>query len=68
MLAQIYNPVQWVSCIETLKALGVYTYFECGPGRVLSGLARKIEPAFELFSSHDVTRFQSALDASRERG
>ena len=68
MLAQIYNPVQWVSCIETLKALGVYTYFECGPGRVLSGLARKIEPAFELFSSHDVTRFQSALDASWEKG
>ena len=68
ILDQIYNPVQWVSCMRTLKALGVYTYVECGPGRVLSGLARKINSVFELFSSHDIAKFESALDASLEKG
>ncbi len=63
MLQQIYNPVKWVSCIATLRTLKVHTFFECGPGRVLSGLARKIDPIFEVFSCCDLRRFESALDA-----
>lgn len=42
MIEQIYSPVRWVECVNTLVALGVTTTLECGPGKVLSGLNKRI--------------------------
>jgi len=42
MIEQIYSPVRWVECVNTLAALGVTTTLECGPGKVLSGLIKRI--------------------------
>jgi [acyl-carrier-protein] S-malonyltransferase len=43
MVEQIYSPVQWHQCIETIAALGVSFVIECGPGKVLSKLMRRID-------------------------
>lgn len=42
IIEQIYSPVRWASCVQALSALGVTSVLECGPGRVLSGLNKRI--------------------------
>lgn len=42
MIEQIYSAVRWVDCVNTLAGLGVNTTVECGPGKVLSGLNKRI--------------------------
>ncbi|MDE0841376.1 MAG: ACP S-malonyltransferase, partial [Porticoccaceae bacterium] len=61
MLEQIYKPVRWVDCIERLRLLGVHSLVECGPGRVLNGLAKRIDQSFSLFASDERSRFETAL-------
>lgn len=41
---QAFGPVRWVECIAAIKALGVSAVVECGPGKVLAGLTRRIDP------------------------
>ena len=41
---QLTSPVQWTSCVERLKELGTTSYIELGPGKVLEGLIRRIDP------------------------
>jgi [acyl-carrier-protein] S-malonyltransferase len=43
LIDQIASAVQWVACVETLRNAGVSTFVELGPGRVLSGLVRRID-------------------------
>lgn len=43
MIEQIYSPVRWVECVNTLVASGVGKTIECGPGKVLSGLNKRIQ-------------------------
>lgn len=43
MIEQIYHPVLWVDCVQVLVASGVTNAVECGPGKVLSGLIKRID-------------------------
>lgn len=43
MIEQIYHPVLWVDCVNALLAQGVTKAVECGPGKVLSGLVKRID-------------------------
>lgn len=43
MIEQIYHPVLWVDCVNALAEAGVSRTVECGPGRVLSGLIKRID-------------------------
>jgi [acyl-carrier-protein] S-malonyltransferase len=40
---QAFGPVRWVECVQAIKARGVATIVECGPGKVLAGFARRID-------------------------
>lgn len=42
MIEQIYSPVRWVECVNTMVEKGVTLTLECGPGKVLSGLNKRI--------------------------
>ncbi|KQR44999.1 ACP S-malonyltransferase [Acidovorax sp. Leaf160] len=41
---QAFGPVRWVECVQALKARGVTHIVECGPGKVLAGLTKRIDP------------------------
>src|SRR3990170_1475872 len=43
LLRQIVSPVRWEDCVRRMRAMGVTSFLEVGPGKVLSGLVRRIE-------------------------
>jgi [acyl-carrier-protein] S-malonyltransferase len=40
---QAFGPVRWVECVQAIKARGVTTVVECGPGKVLAGMCKRID-------------------------
>ncbi len=42
---QAFGPVRWVECVQAIKARGLTSLVECGPGKVLAGLVKRIDPA-----------------------
>jgi [acyl-carrier-protein] S-malonyltransferase len=41
---QAFGPVRWVECIQAIKARGITSVVECGPGKVLAGMVKRIDP------------------------
>ena len=50
---QAFGPVRWVQCIQAIEALGVSELVECGPGKVLTGMVKRIAPALNGFALLD---------------
>lgn len=50
MIEQIFSAVRWVDCVNTMSGLGVTTTVECGPGKVLSGLNKRINKELNTLS------------------
>ena len=40
---QAFGPVRWVECVQAIKAMGIHNVVECGPGKVLAGLVKRID-------------------------
>jgi len=43
LVRQAYGPVRWVECVAAIKARGIATLVECGPGKVLAGMVKRID-------------------------
>lgn len=43
LYAQAFGPVRWVECVQAIKAHGITTIVECGPGKVLTGMVKRID-------------------------
>jgi len=41
---QAFGPVRWVECVQAIKGHGISTIVECGPGKVLAGMVKRIDP------------------------
>lgn len=64
LVEQLCQPVRWVETIEKMAAREIHRFIECGPGKVLTGLARRIHGGAETFPLHDPESFHAALAAS----
>jgi len=67
LIRQVVCPVRWVESVRTMIERGVTTFVEIGPGSVLSGLIKRIDPAVETILVNDATTLESFL-ASAEGG
>ena len=63
LVRQLYLPVQWVACVVTLVARGAARMGECGPGKVLTGLARRIDKTLDARALGTPEDFNAALEA-----
>jgi [acyl-carrier-protein] S-malonyltransferase len=58
---QLDHPVRWVETIVWLKSQGVDTLVECGPGKILAGLTRRIDKNMVMLPAYDPDSFDKAL-------
>jgi [acyl-carrier-protein] S-malonyltransferase len=58
---QLYRPVRWTGTIAAMTAAGADRYIECGPGKVLAGLVRRIDKSLPVFAIEDGASLEAAL-------
>lgn len=63
LVEQLTSPVRWVDCVKTMHENGVNVFIELGPGRVLSGLIRRIVPDAVTFCVEDPKSFEETVNA-----
>jgi len=65
---QLASPVRWVATVQTLVGLGVQKFIECGPGKVLTGLNRRIDksPSLACLALEDIASVDAALSPAAE--
>ena len=61
LLRQLISPVRWAASMETMAASGATTFVECGPGKVLAGLARRINRTWRVQAIGDQRGLNAAL-------
>jgi [acyl-carrier-protein] S-malonyltransferase len=61
---QAFGPVRWVECVQAIKARGLNTVVECGPGKVLAGMTKRIDAdmsGLALFDPATLTEVKAQL-------
>ena len=64
LVRQLYQPVRWVETIQRMQVAGVRLFAECGPGKVLSGLNKRILPEIPVVALTDAASMAQALQQS----
>jgi [acyl-carrier-protein] S-malonyltransferase len=62
--AQLFSPVRWVETVEMMRDSGISTLLEAGPGKVLTGLTKRIDRnlnGFPVFDTNSLKQAQEAL-------
>ena len=62
---QLHSPVRWTECVNALISAGATRIGECGPGKALTGMARRIDKALDARALGTVAEFDAALFAWR---
>ncbi len=63
LVRQAWHPVRWVETLRAMKAQGVTHVIECGPGKVLAGLTKRIDPELTGMAITDPASLEAALAA-----
>ncbi len=66
LVRQLYLPVRWSECMQAMAADGATRFVECGPGKVLSGLAKRIDKSLEARAIGMPADFDVAINELRE--
>jgi [acyl-carrier-protein] S-malonyltransferase len=66
LVEQLYSPVQWEDSVKKLIDLGVDTFIEIGPGKVLSGLVKKIDRTVKTFAVSDLETCLATVNSLKE--
>lgn len=61
LVAQLYSPVRWVESVQFMAGEGVTELVECGPGKVLAGLTKRIDRELNALAVFDKDSFDKAL-------
>lgn len=61
LVAQLHQPVRWTACVQNMARAGTTQVFECGPGKVLSGLCKRIDKTLDCHPLGTQADFASAL-------
>ncbi len=59
---QLFNPVRWVETIRYLITRGTETFIELGPGKVLTGLSKRIDKSVPCYCVHDLKSLEQTLE------
>lgn len=62
LIKQLYSPVLWVDTIKRMATEGVILAIECGPGKVLAGLNKRIDKSVKSGFIQDIVSLNAALD------
>jgi len=65
LASQLHQPVRWTACVQALVAAGATRMAECGPGKVLAGLVKRIDRSVDMRALGGSDDFAAALDAWR---
>ena len=66
LVRQAWHPVRWVETIHAMKAMGVTHVIECGPGKVLAGLVKRIDSSLVGLAITDQASLEAALAVVRQ--
>jgi [acyl-carrier-protein] S-malonyltransferase len=66
LVRQAASPVRWVETIRRMRDMGVTHVMECGPGKVLAGMTRRIDAEMQSFALADRASLELALQAIRQ--
>jgi len=66
LIEQLYSPVLWEDSVEKMIDLGVDTFIEIGPGKVLTGLIKKIDKTVQTYSVYDEESAKAVIAALKE--
>jgi [acyl-carrier-protein] S-malonyltransferase len=61
LVRQLYLPVQWTGCVQALTARGATRVAECGPGKVLAGLVKRIDKSLDARALGTPGEFEAAI-------
>jgi [acyl-carrier-protein] S-malonyltransferase len=61
LIRQVTGAVRWVDCMESLKAAGAEVFIEVGPGKVLCGLLKQIDPTLRWMNVEDAASLEKTL-------
>jgi [acyl-carrier-protein] S-malonyltransferase len=65
LVRQAFSPVRWIETIQAIAARGIGQVFECGPGKVLAGMTKRISGELQGGAIADAAGLQQALDMVR---
>ncbi|MBI0578459.1 ACP S-malonyltransferase [Neobacillus cucumis] len=66
LIEQLFSPVLWEDSVQKMIDLGVDTFIEIGPGKVLSGLIKKIDRSVKTYSVSDASSCKDVIEALKE--
>jgi len=66
LIEQLYSPVLWQASVSAMIELGVDTFIEIGPGKVLSGLIKKVNRRVRTYAVNDEESLKATVEAIKE--
>lgn len=66
LVRQAFSPVRWIESVQEMARRGLTHVIECGPGKVLAGMTKRIAKEVEGGSAHDAASLEQAIAAVKE--
>jgi [acyl-carrier-protein] S-malonyltransferase len=66
LVRQSFGAVRWVETIQAMHTMGINTFIECGPGKALAGMVKRIVPDAVVHNVFDQASLEAALAATKE--